>query len=278
MTRGKRTGGPKTEAGKITASKNALKTGAYSITVILPGEQEEKFLELKNSFINDFRPSDTAEFSMVHDLAILTWKKLRLDKLEQKLILEKLNRTISSNEASRSKLLSKYEFGDFQRRFSELSDAEIQTYKKSYEYASLLNQKIVIVEKDVNLIESKHPILLRIIQEQIDRFHLMNPTVANVIRAEVWVDTEKVSFLKLCLETFIHEAQSFIWYCEHRSQIEEEIQMIKDPCLLTLMEAPTAARARDDLSRDFYRTPTELRRHQAWRQSQQMIDITPKSR
>ena len=44
------------------------------------------------------------------------------------------------------------------------------------------------------------------------------------------------------------------------------------------MEAPTASRARDDLSRDFDRTPTELRKHQAWCQSKQMIDITPKSR
>lgn len=99
-----------------------------------------------------------------------------------------------------------------------------------------------------------------------------------MIRAEVWVKTEKVSFLKLCLETFIDGTQALIWYCDHRPQIEEEIQMIKDRRLLELMEAPTASRARDDLSRDFYRTLTELRRHQAWRQNKQMIDITPKSR
>jgi hypothetical protein len=43
-------------------------------------------------------------------------------------------------------------------------------------------------------------------------------------------------------------------------------------------QAPTVSRARDDLSRDFYRVLTELGRHQAWRQSQQMIDIIPKSR
>jgi hypothetical protein len=52
--------------------------------------------------------------------------------------------------------------------------------------------------------------------------------------------------------------------------------MIKDQRLLALMEVPTAARARDDLSREFYRTLTELRKHQAWRQMQQLIDITPK--
>jgi hypothetical protein len=82
----------------------------------------------------------------------------------------------------------------------------------------------------------------------------------------------------MCLETFIHETQVLIWYCEHRPQIEEEIQTIKDRRLLKLMEAPTASRVGDDLIRDFYRTLTELRRHQVWHQSQQMIDITPKNR
>lgn len=278
MARGNRTGGPKTTAGKLASSKNALKTGAYAVTVILPGEQEDKFLELKHSFINDFQPNDTAEFSMVHDLAILTWKKLRLDKLEQKVILEKLNRPIATYEANHSKLLIKRQFEEYQRYFSELSDEEIKSYQKSYKYAQHLHQKNIVVEKDIELVESDHPFLLKTIQRLIEHCVLVNPTVENVIQAEVWVDTEKVSFLKLCLETFVHETQSLIWYCEHRSQIEEEIQTIKDRRLLELMEAPTASRARDDLSRDFYRTLTELRKHQAWRQSQQMIDITPKTR
>lgn len=52
--------------------------------------------------------------------------------------------------------------------------------------------------------------------------------------------------------------------------------MIKDQRLLALMEVATAARARDDLSREFYRTLRVLRKYQAWRQRQQLIDITPK--
>lgn len=54
--------------------------------------------------------------------------------------------------------------------------------------------------------------------------------------------------------------------------------MIKGHRLLAFMEEPISFRARDDLSRDFYITLTELRKHQAWRQSQKMIDITPKNR
>ncbi len=277
MAKGKRTGGPKSQAGKIASSKNALKTGAYSATVILPGEQEEQFRELESSFINDFRPADTAEAAMVHDLAVLTWKKLRLDKLEQRVILEKLNRPITIFETNHSKLLSQYSFGAYQKYYRELSDEQIESYKKSYKYAQTLHQKIVIVHQDVELIESDHPYLLETIQELIDEHSLMNPTIENVIRLEIWIDNEKVSFLKHCLKTFIQQSYPIIWYTEHQTQIDEEIQMIKDQRLLALMEVSTAARARDDLSREFYRTLTELRKHQAWRQRQQLIDITPKN-
>jgi len=38
MTQSKRTGGPKTEAGKMASAKNAIKTGAYSINHIAGGE------------------------------------------------------------------------------------------------------------------------------------------------------------------------------------------------------------------------------------------------
>lgn len=141
MVRGKRTGGPKTQAGKIASSKNALKTGAYSGTVILPGEQEEQFRELESSFVNDFRPADTAEAAMVHDLAVLTWKKLRLDKLEQRVILEKLNRPITIYETNHSKLLSQYSFETYQKYYRDLLDEQIESYKKSYKYAQTLIKK-----------------------------------------------------------------------------------------------------------------------------------------
>ncbi len=90
--------------------------------MILSWEQEEQFRELESSFINDFRPVDTAEAAMVHDLAVLTWKKLRLDKLEQRVILEKLNRPITIFETSHSKLLSQFSFETYQKHYRDLSD------------------------------------------------------------------------------------------------------------------------------------------------------------
>jgi hypothetical protein len=71
------------------------------------------------------------------------------------------------------------------------------------QYAQTLHQKIVIVYKDVELIESDHPYLLETIQELIHEHSLMNPTIENVICLEIWIDNEKVSFFKHCLKTFM---------------------------------------------------------------------------
>ena len=61
IPKSKRSGGPKTSSGKLNASKNALKTGAYTSTIVLPGESEEDFEKLHQQFMNDFIPSDVAE-------------------------------------------------------------------------------------------------------------------------------------------------------------------------------------------------------------------------
>lgn len=56
MVNSNRTGGPKTQEGKLSVSRNAIKTGAYSSLIILPGESEEDFRQLEEQFIKDFSP------------------------------------------------------------------------------------------------------------------------------------------------------------------------------------------------------------------------------
>ena len=71
VTKSNRSGGPKTDEGKKIASQNALKTGAYSNTLILPGEDESQYRQIEDQFVRDFHPEDMAEITMVRDLAVL---------------------------------------------------------------------------------------------------------------------------------------------------------------------------------------------------------------
>lgn len=59
---------------------------------MLPGESEADFLELEAQLFNDFQVQVMAERVMVHDLAVLTWKRIRLEQLEHRAILNRLAR------------------------------------------------------------------------------------------------------------------------------------------------------------------------------------------
>ncbi|OYY31859.1 MAG: hypothetical protein B7X88_24805 [Polaromonas sp. 17-63-33] len=79
------------------SSRNAIKTGAYSKAVVLPGEDEAEYRELEAQFIRDFAPRDIAEGAMVRELTVLTWKKIRLDQLEHRKILQTLSAPLSQH-------------------------------------------------------------------------------------------------------------------------------------------------------------------------------------
>ena len=93
-----KSGGPKTEEGKKVTSRNALKTGAYSNTLILPGEDENEFRQMEEQFARDFDPRDMAEMAMVRDLAVLAWKKVRLENVELRFTLDRLTRRLGYSE------------------------------------------------------------------------------------------------------------------------------------------------------------------------------------
>ena len=74
--------GPKTDAGKLRSSRNAEKHGVFSQQALLPGESMEQFEALHDTYKNDHQPRTSTEESLVHRLAMITWKLRRLDNLE----------------------------------------------------------------------------------------------------------------------------------------------------------------------------------------------------
>jgi len=87
----KRIGGAKAPEGEEVASQNSLKTRSYSLSPFLPHEDPQEFNQLLDQFNHDFHPADVIENSLVHNLAVLTWKRLRLLKLECDYFLKKQN-------------------------------------------------------------------------------------------------------------------------------------------------------------------------------------------
>ena len=83
-----RSGGPKTQVGKVIASQNSIKSGAYSQVDILPHEDALQHAALAQLFIDDLRPIGVVEFALVQSLVKITWKKLRLEKMETRVLAD----------------------------------------------------------------------------------------------------------------------------------------------------------------------------------------------
>ena len=81
-----RSGGPRTASGRAVTANNAIKNGAYAVQVVLPGEDAAQFEAMESELMRDFEPVGMAEVAMVHDLAVLTWKKLRIDRVEHSMM------------------------------------------------------------------------------------------------------------------------------------------------------------------------------------------------
>jgi len=88
--------GPRTAAGKRRAALNALKYGRYSTrqtleqSMALLGEDPREFHAFRDSLIAARQPSDAVERMLVEDVAVLAWKKRRLDRAQEGMQLRNL--------------------------------------------------------------------------------------------------------------------------------------------------------------------------------------------
>src|SRR5215472_612191 len=81
---------------KKDRSKNALKHGAFSREVILPGESRKDYERLLAELEAEYSPSGPSEIYLVNHLASLLWRERRLQVYRQAR-LETRVRTIESN-------------------------------------------------------------------------------------------------------------------------------------------------------------------------------------
>ena len=273
VAKSSRSGGPQTDEGKKIASQNALKTGAYSNTLILPGEDESQFRQIEDQFVRDFRPEDMAEITMVRDLAVLAWKKIRLENLELRFTLSQLNAPLDYFDKNEAKFLSspivESNLHQIHIYTSELKDSA-GLAKTQLDY---LRGKGATVQ-DIESLENKYPLLYKILIQQIESFGFNNPTAKNVLRFEYETNTGKTElFWNYFIQVAAKELEEKIWLCNNRAQIEQELQTVKDKRLMELMQNEKPSRAFDDLRRNFYRTLSELRKHQEWKRKMQVVDV-----
>jgi hypothetical protein len=78
--------GPVTPEGKAISSRNALKHGLTSKTILLPGEDPAQYQALQDGMLADFQPVNVTQASHVLELVDLKWRLERASRYEARVL------------------------------------------------------------------------------------------------------------------------------------------------------------------------------------------------
>jgi len=271
----KRSGGPKSSEGRLVASQNSIKTGTYSNLAVLPDEDQAEFNQLVVQFNYDFHPADMIETSLVRELAVLTWKKLRLEKLEQGYLIKKLNSPITIDEFTDSGLRFNAERYEFWGRLVSLDELEVRTYT---EVLDLIKPNIR-TGVNVDLLLKVKLLNPTIYDSLLDFYRQLNPLASLDISDEVLVSetvcyrNQPERFLSsIIFERFVEIFEAGLWCTKKHHEIDQAVAQIKQERLLNMMQSDGVRRASDDLSRSMIRVLGEFRKHNEWRMKNRLIE------
>jgi len=273
VTKSKRSGGPQTDEGKKITSRNALKTGAYSQAVILPGEDESEYRELEEQFLRDFAPRDIAEGAMVRDLTILTWKKIRLDQLEHRAVIHAINKPLSNYD-----LGNLFLFRPEAQWVMDSLDLLTKSYIEEQEVKVKIARQLLSAPVSPQILEGLKkgcPALYEGVMQEADEYNFEDLSHQALCEAVIDDEGKQKNLLHFLLNRQVDNCNDMIWAFENLEKIQAAIQENRDENLITLMKYDKTSRAREDLSRSFFRTLSELRKHQHWRYQRDAIDISP---
>ena len=81
-TNGAKSHGPATDEGKAASSKNAIRHGLLSETIVLQGESEERFHGHINALVEEYDPQTETEMALIEKMALARRRQLSTWGLE----------------------------------------------------------------------------------------------------------------------------------------------------------------------------------------------------
>ena len=270
----RRSGGPRTGVGRAVVRHNAIKTGAYSAQVVLPGEDPAEFESLKAQLVQDFEPVGMAEAAMVHDLAVLTWKKLRVNRVEHAVLLQMMQLPLlldAVEKALGSELLPAAR-DRVVPVFVPVTQAEWEASARLLEQVQALRAAPGRLRRSGS-VRKRWPELYEV---------LLSTAEDNGVDADAVMDgivEADASELGKLLDEVIRECDAITWLWDRNEALRLAVQRARDSRILVYLKSDNTQRAYDEIGRAFYRTLAELRRQQDWRVRRSAIavdDVTPK--
>jgi hypothetical protein len=271
-----RSGGPRTEAGKAVSARNSTKVGIYSHQIILPGEDPEAFAELESLFVADFMPVGVTEASLVRELAVLTWKKYRLERVERRQSIDYLKSPVQVTEWPSLSIPKGDDFAKIVLEVDQIDDSDIDGLRQSLDVIyRFLKSKVQVA--DLVAVQSEAPAVFQLVMTGMAEYGHDDMSPNALIRLEHQQRNNGKEVGSLYSE-FIDLKETLgqkLWLAENKAMFAEAHARLTNNRLATRICSERYERAYDHLSRSFYKTLSELRKQQAWRREREVIDVTP---
>lgn len=270
-----RSGGPKTVEGKLASSRNAIKTGAYAVQALLPGESEQEFRELEQLFIDEFSPVGISERVSVHSLTMIVWKKLRLEKLESRYIHDLLNRFPKYSE------FSAVGFDDYPSTAVEwvnnpelISSLNLDQAQGGYWALVALNRCRFDLD-EMQSFKKDLPGIFKRLQDLLSSLGVKDLTIPGMVgtRYHHGAETRPIEDMA---DKLMEQLQGEVWAIHNQEQLLKVRQQIRDKRLVEYLNLNRSQRVADDLDRSYFKMLEELHRQIEWRKKQEVIDIPVK--
>ena len=271
VPKSRRSGGPQTAEGKLASSRNSLKTGVYSKQEVLPGEDPKELLELEQYFIEDFAPQGVTESALVHDLTVLAWKKLRLERLEYRRLRDKLNEPLDYFESDGLGLSIPDEGKKYFYDPSLILECDLNMVTEHLKFS----KKLKAAKYSLTALELIHTESLSTylnIKRKIEDLGVSVTTAKSMVDCK-YSDTNETTPLQNMTIRVIAESEAVLWAFKNRDQILAAKQKLQDKRLVTELGFEKGRRVGDDLDRFFFRTLGELRKQQEWRYRRDAIEM-----
>lgn len=78
--------GPRTDTGKATSAKNAVRHGLTARAIVIPGEDPEEFAQFHSDFCARLRPADAVETLLVDRIVACAWRLQRIVRIEREVL------------------------------------------------------------------------------------------------------------------------------------------------------------------------------------------------
>ncbi|QWD11286.1 hypothetical protein G6704_01875 [Polynucleobacter paneuropaeus] len=239
---------------------------------LLPGESEEEFRELEQLFIDDFTPVGISQAASIHSLAVIIWKKLRLEKLESRHIRDLLDRFPRHAEFSAVGFYyypsAAQEWVNNPERIANLSLDQIQGgywTLKSLKKSRFDLDEMQSFKKDL-------PEIFKRLQDLLSDLGIKDLSISSMVgtRYHHGAETRPIEDMA---DKLIEQLQGEIWAIQNQEQLLKVRQQIRDKRLVEFLNLNCSQRVSDDLDRAYFKTLDELRKQKEWRRRQEVVNI-----